>query len=171
MMQSSSSDNCVHCYDIEILNLFDLELLVINTKPMIKNNLKELLREFKTQSILVLDYKKRNSCKISHSSTKLIAGNSGIDQAFISMHQSIMAKIKNYAGENYDCFDVIIKHSIKIFEFQYKENKQHKQRLQQVIYSNFLQTKSLFSENISNNCQTKVYVNNIVFTLKIRLFI
>ena len=48
MMQSSSSDNCVHCYDIEILNLFDLELLVINTKPMIKNNLKELLREFKT---------------------------------------------------------------------------------------------------------------------------
>ena len=47
MMQSSYSDNCVHCYDIEILNLFDLELLVINTKPIIKNNLKELLSEFK----------------------------------------------------------------------------------------------------------------------------
>ena len=47
MMQSSSSDNCVQCYDIEILNLFDPELLVINTKPMIKSNLKELLSEFK----------------------------------------------------------------------------------------------------------------------------
>ena len=47
MMQPSSSTNCVHCYDIEILNLFNPELLVINTKPMIKNNLKELLSEFK----------------------------------------------------------------------------------------------------------------------------
>ena len=47
MMQLSSSNNCVHCYDIEILNLFNPELLVINTKPMIKNNLKELLSEFK----------------------------------------------------------------------------------------------------------------------------
>ena len=104
MMQPSSSNNCVHCYDIEILNLFNPELLVINTKPMIKNNLKELLSEFKAQSILVLDYKKRNTCKIFHSSTKLIASNSDIDEAFISMHQSIMTKIKNYARENYDCF-------------------------------------------------------------------
>ena len=26
MMHSNSSDNCVHCYNIEILNLFDPEL-------------------------------------------------------------------------------------------------------------------------------------------------
>ena len=37
----------VEKYDKMILNLFDPELLVINTKPMIKNNLKELLSEFK----------------------------------------------------------------------------------------------------------------------------
>ena len=39
-MQSDSSDNCVHRYNIEILNLFDPELKLINTKPMIKNKLK-----------------------------------------------------------------------------------------------------------------------------------
>ena len=31
MMQSNSSDNCVHRYDTEILNLFDPELQMINT--------------------------------------------------------------------------------------------------------------------------------------------
>ena len=40
MMQSNSSDNCVHCCNIEILNLFDTELQLINTKPMIRNKLK-----------------------------------------------------------------------------------------------------------------------------------
>ena len=39
-MQSDSSDNCVHHYNIEILNPFDPELKLINTKPMIKNKLK-----------------------------------------------------------------------------------------------------------------------------------
>ena len=34
-MQSNSSDNCMHCYNVEILNIFDPELQVINTKPMI----------------------------------------------------------------------------------------------------------------------------------------
>ena len=55
MMQSNSSDNCVHHCNIEILNLFDPELQLIHTKPMIKNKLKKLLRElkrFKVQTIL-----------------------------------------------------------------------------------------------------------------------
>ena len=34
-----------------------------------------------------------------HSSTKLIASYSDIDEAFKSMHQSIMTKIKKYAIE------------------------------------------------------------------------
>ena len=38
MMESNSSDNCVNCYNIMILNLFCLELQLINTKPMIKEN-------------------------------------------------------------------------------------------------------------------------------------
>ena len=96
-MQSSSFDNCIHCYSLEILNLFDPELQLINTKPVIKNKLKELLNELKkvkVQTILVVDYKKRNHRKIFHSCTKLIASNSDIDKAFICMHQSIMTKIK-----------------------------------------------------------------------------
>ena len=44
---SNSSDNCIHHYNVEILNLFDQELQLINTKPMIKNKLKELLSELK----------------------------------------------------------------------------------------------------------------------------
>ena len=62
IMQSNSSDNCVHRYNIEILNTFDLELQLIDTKPMIKNKLKELLsdlRKFKVQTILVLVYNKK----------------------------------------------------------------------------------------------------------------
>ena len=57
-MQSDSSDNCAHCYSIEILNLFDPELQPINTKPIIKNKLERLLSElkkFKVQAILVVD--------------------------------------------------------------------------------------------------------------------
>ena len=45
MMQSNSSNNCVHNYNIMMLNLFDPELQLINTKPMIKNKLKEMLSE------------------------------------------------------------------------------------------------------------------------------
>ena len=40
-MQSNSSDNCVHHYNVDILNLFDPELQLINTKPVIQNKLKE----------------------------------------------------------------------------------------------------------------------------------
>ena len=44
-----------------ILNLLDPELQLVNTKPFIKNKLKELLSEskkFKGQAILVLEYNK-----------------------------------------------------------------------------------------------------------------
>ena len=50
------------------MNLFDPELKLINTKPVIKNNLKELLSElkkFKVPAILVLDYSKRNDSVIT----------------------------------------------------------------------------------------------------------
>ena len=68
MMQSNSSDNWVHCYNIMILNLFNLELQLVNTKPMIKNKSEKLLSELKklkVQSILVLGYKKRKIVKSS----------------------------------------------------------------------------------------------------------
>ena len=126
IMQSNSSANCIHryniaynCYNIMILNILDPELQLINTKPMIKDKLKELLNElkkFKVQTILVLEYKKRNVRKIFRSNIKLIANDSDVHKAFISMHQSIMTKIKGYACEDWIVLDVIKKHSIKIFE-------------------------------------------------------
>ena len=57
-MQSNSSDICTHHYNIEILNLFDPNLKLNNTKLSIKNKLKDLsseLKKFKVQKILVLD--------------------------------------------------------------------------------------------------------------------
>ena len=89
-VQSNSSDNCIHLYTV------DPELQLFNPKPMIKDKLKELLSElkkFKIQTVLVLDYPKRNDCEIFHSSTKLIASGSDVDESFKSMHQSIMTKI------------------------------------------------------------------------------
>ena len=56
--ESKSSDNCIHCYNAKILNLFDPELQLINTKPMIKSKLKELLNKlekFNIQTMLFLD--------------------------------------------------------------------------------------------------------------------
>ena len=70
-VQSNSSDNCIHHYNVEILNIFHPELLLINTKPVIKNKFIEWLSEFKqlkVQTIFVLDYKKRNDRKIFQSS-------------------------------------------------------------------------------------------------------
>ena len=93
---------------------------------MIKNKLKEFLSElkkFKVEAILIVDYKKRNDCKIFHSSAKVIASDSDIDEALKSIHQSIMTKIKNYVSEDWIVFDVIIKRSIKIFESYYEKNK------------------------------------------------
>ena len=52
------------------------------------------MKKFNVQTIVVLDHKKRNNRKIFHSSAKLIAGDSGIDETFKSMHQSIMTKRK-----------------------------------------------------------------------------
>ena len=43
-VQLHSSDNYVHHYNVEILNLFDPELQLINTKTVIKNKLRELLK-------------------------------------------------------------------------------------------------------------------------------
>ena len=85
---------------------------------MIKNKFKKLsseLKKFKVKTILVLDYKKRNNCKIFHSIVKLIPSDSNIDEEFKSMHQSIMTKTKNYACKDWIALDVIIKQSIKIF--------------------------------------------------------
>ena len=74
-MLLNSSDNCLRRYNVKILNIFDPELQLINTKPIIKNKLKELLSElkkFKVQTIFVLECKKRNYRKIFHSNAKLI---------------------------------------------------------------------------------------------------
>ena len=46
--QSNSSDNCLHHYNVEILNVLDPELQMINTKPVTINKLKELLSELKS---------------------------------------------------------------------------------------------------------------------------
>ena len=46
----------------------------------------------KVQSILVLEYKKKNVCKIFHSIAQLIASDLDTDETFESMHQSIIKK-------------------------------------------------------------------------------
>ena len=84
---------------------------------MIKNKFKKLLsklKKFKVQTILVLNYKKRNGCKIFNSSAKLVYSDSDIHEAFKSMHQSFVTK-KNCAYENWIVFDVTIKYSIHVF--------------------------------------------------------
>ena len=50
-----------------------------------------------------------------HSSTKLMAGELDIDEAFKSMYLSIMTNIKSYVCKDWIVLNVIIKHSIKIF--------------------------------------------------------
>ena len=95
-MQSNSSDNFICRYNVCILKILDSELQPFNSKPMIKNKLKELLsklKKFKVQTIFFLAFEKRNHRKIFHSSVKLIATDSGIDEACKSMHQRIITKI------------------------------------------------------------------------------
>ena len=46
-MQSNSSDDCIHRYDVEIVNIFDPESQLMNTKPMIKNKSKKVPSELK----------------------------------------------------------------------------------------------------------------------------
>ena len=69
-LQSNSSENWIHHYNVKILNIFNPELQRINTKAIIKNILKEILSElkkFEVQTILVLEFKKKNDCKIFYS--------------------------------------------------------------------------------------------------------
>ena len=124
--QPNSSDNCIHHYKVEIMNLFDPELQLINTSSVIKNKLKELLSEIKrqkVQTVLVLDDKKRNDHKIFHSSAKLIARDSDIDKVYIeSMHQSIITN-KIYPCKDWIVLDTIIKHSIKTLSLNIKRTK------------------------------------------------
>ena len=77
------------------------------------------LKKLKVQTILILDHKKINNHKIFHSSSKIIAGESDIDEAFKSMHQSIMTRIKKFASEDWVVTERIVKHIIKIFECEY----------------------------------------------------
>ena len=112
-LQLNSSDKYVHRFNIKILNLFDPEVQLINTKPMIKNKLKEFLRKlekFKVQTMLVWEYRKRNDCKIFHYSTKVFASDSDIEEAFKSIHQSIMIRIKNSASNDWIDTETILKH-------------------------------------------------------------
>ena len=62
--------------------------------------MKNELKKFKVQSILILEYKERNGHKIFYSNAKLIVSDSDIDEAFESMHQSIMTKAKNFHRED-----------------------------------------------------------------------
>ena len=80
IIQLNSPDKYVRRHNIGILNLFYPKLQLINNKILIKNKLKEL--------------------KIIHSSINLIASDLNFDEAFPSMHQSIISKIKNYASED-----------------------------------------------------------------------
>ena len=57
-MQSTSSNNCIHHYNVEIFNLFDPELQKINLKAIIKKKLKELLRELKKFKVQKKNLKK-----------------------------------------------------------------------------------------------------------------
>ena len=93
MIQSSNSNDCVRHYSIKTLNL---ELQLVNNKPVIVKKLKVLLgglKNFKTQAIVVLEYKKiddhKSMGKIFHSSAKLIGNDSKTDKVFKSMYQNI----------------------------------------------------------------------------------
>ena len=47
MIQSGSSDDCVRHYNIKILNLFDPEFQLINSKSKTKNKLNNFFGELK----------------------------------------------------------------------------------------------------------------------------
>ena len=60
---------------------------------------------------------KGNAHKIFHLSAKLIASDSDIEEAFKSMHQSIMTKqLLKDSPRKYWVVETILKHSINIFE-------------------------------------------------------
>ena len=71
---------------------------------MIKSKLKELLSElkkFKVQTILVVEYKKRNDFNIFHSSAKLIASDSDTDEVHASKHYD---ENKKFCLRILDCY-------------------------------------------------------------------
>ena len=45
--QSNCFNNCINRYNVKMLNIFDPELKLSNTKPMIKSKLKEFLSKSK----------------------------------------------------------------------------------------------------------------------------
>ena len=74
-MQSSSSDDCICHFNFNNLILLCLKLQLINTKPKVKNKLKEMLTDLNkinVQKILALKYKIRNHHKTFHSNAKQI---------------------------------------------------------------------------------------------------
>ena len=80
------------------MNIFDPELKLVNAKPKIKNKLKELLndlKKFRVKRILVLVYRKRNHCKIFHSSAKRIDSDSNIDEASNPCIKALLRKGRN----------------------------------------------------------------------------
>ena len=77
IMQSSSSESYVLMYvcNIEVLDFFNPELQLINTKSVMKNKLKDILsdlKEFTVQTVLALGNKKtdyhKSTSKVFHSS-------------------------------------------------------------------------------------------------------
>ena len=87
---------------------------MIETNPITKSKLTVLLDElkrFNVKTILVL----QNKLIINHLSTKLIVNDLDIDEAFGSMHHSVITKMKNSVSK--DCIvKTIVEHGIKIFE-------------------------------------------------------
>ena len=72
--------------------MLEPELQLINTKPMIKNKLKEWFGELKKFKVEAFK-----------------------DEAFKSIYLSIMTNIKSYVCKDWIVLNVIIKLSIKIF--------------------------------------------------------
>ena len=100
------------------MNLFYPELQLITPKTMTKYKFNELLsglKKFRVQKILFLEYKKRNDREMFHSSNNLVASDSNINESLISLHQIIVAKIKNNDCEDWIVLDGIINHKINIF--------------------------------------------------------
>ena len=71
---------------------------------MIESKLKGLLSELKKLKIQTVLGKKNNR-QIFYSITKLTASDWDIDEAFKSMHQSIITKIKDYTCKDWIVLD------------------------------------------------------------------
>ena len=83
IMQSSFSDNCLCYYNIKVLNLFDTELQLINTNPII--NFK-WVEKVQSSINISLQVQRKYFSKCFDSNYKRIAGDSDVDKAFIFMH-------------------------------------------------------------------------------------